>query len=103
MNNKMIVEIADYYGLDAQSNQAIEEMAELIQALNKLRRAKGVGQATVRTTPIAIKQVIEEIADVEVMLDQLKHLLEIDPAVLESAKRYKLERTLSRIYSAEEG
>ena len=34
------IKIAQYYGYDAQSNQLIEECAELIQAVNKYRRAK---------------------------------------------------------------
>ena len=38
--------IADYYGFDKQSNQAIEECGELIQALAKLNRTKGDGYDT---------------------------------------------------------
>ena len=32
--------VADYYGYEAQSNQLVEECAELIQAVNKYRRAR---------------------------------------------------------------
>ena len=36
--DKLNLEIADYYGYEAQSNQLIEECAELIQAINKHKR-----------------------------------------------------------------
>lgn len=37
-----------YYGYEAQSNQLVEECAELIQAVNKYRRARGRGQDLAR-------------------------------------------------------
>ena len=36
--------IAEHYGYEAQSRQCIEEMAELMQAINKLWRSIGHGQ-----------------------------------------------------------
>lgn len=50
------------YGLEPQVDMAIEEMAELIKALLKLRRDKSSGDYNVR----------EEIVDVQITLDQLK-------------------------------
>ena len=50
--------IADYYGKEHQTIKAIEELAELIQAL-----AKG-----------DIENIKEEIADVRVMLEQIEYL-----------------------------
>ena len=42
---EMNLEIAKYYGYEAQSNQLVEECAELIQAVNKYRRVEtGLGQ-----------------------------------------------------------
>lgn len=41
----MNLETAKYYGYEAQSNQLVEECAELIQAVNKYRRVEtGLGQ-----------------------------------------------------------
>lgn len=42
---EMNLETAKYYGYEAQSNQLVEECAELIQAVNKYRRVEtGLGQ-----------------------------------------------------------
>ena len=84
--------VADYYGLDAQINQSMEEMAELIQALNKFRRSNG-------TKPLILNDVIEEIADVEIMLDQLKYLLHISQKRVDGVKDYKVNRAILRIDS----
>lgn len=37
---EMNLETAKYYGYEAQSNQLVEECAELIQAVNKYRRVE---------------------------------------------------------------
>ena len=55
-------QIAEHYGLDEQLNMLQEECAELIQAVNKYKRT--------RTTAI-----VEEMADVYVMLAQITYLL----------------------------
>ena len=38
--SEMNLETAKYYGYEAQSNQLVEECAELIQAVNKYRRVQ---------------------------------------------------------------
>ena len=93
---KKCLEIARYYGFDAQTNQLIEECAELIQAINKYKRKYIGGQPLVRTVS-ARDQVVEEIADVEVMLCQIKYLLKIPENQVEEVERNKIERTISRI------
>lgn len=57
-----LVKIADHYGLDPQLDMLQEECAELIQAVNKYKRT--------RTTAI-----VEEMADVYIMLYQITYLL----------------------------
>lgn len=84
----MCIEIADRYGYPAQSNQLIEECAELIQAINKYRRYGNTE---------SLKNYIEEIADVEIMLEQIKHLLNVKDDEIEGVKLYKLKRTLSNM------
>lgn len=86
-----LVKIADHYGYAPQKDMAIEEMAELIKALNKYSRAK-----TDDDMDLALNNVIEEIADVEIMLEQLKWLLSCQIAV-EYAKNMKIARQLERI------
>lgn len=88
--------IADHYGIDFQCNQLIEECAELIQAINKYKRKNIGGQPLVRAVSVR-DQLIEEIADVEVMLCQIKHLLRIPEYQVEEVARNKIERTISRI------
>jgi NTP pyrophosphatase (non-canonical NTP hydrolase) len=57
-------EILDKFGIESQLNQATEELAELIVAINKYRRYQH------------LDQVIEEMIDVEIMLEQLKFYVE---------------------------
>ena len=88
--------IADHYGYEPQSRQLIEEMAELTQAINKLWRKKGNVQNTDKTTDECLHNVFEEIADVEIMLEQVKHLLNCHDEV-NFIKRQKINRTLQRM------
>ena len=107
MNNSTyyskIKKIADAYGYDAQSRQCIEEMAELTQAINKMWRAKNNAvNATISTEIMDTiflnnkKNLIEEIADVQIMLWQMEYLLNADVTpIIEQ----KLDRQLERIES----
>ena len=87
--SEMNLETAKYYGYEAQSNQLVEECAELIQAVNKYRRVEtGLGQPVAEDKKaIARDNLVEEIADVELMLEQVKYLLQIRGA--SSATGYK--------------
>jgi len=84
--------VADKFGYPAQSSQLMEECAELIQAVNKYKRAK-----TAEETHTALQHYAEEIADVEVMLEQIKYLLDIKESDLDDIKQFKLHRVLNRI------
>lgn len=88
---------AEHYGYEAQSNQLVEECAELIQAVSKYRRARGTGQETLLKEQVAFDNLIEEIADVEIMLEQIKHLLKIPEEDLLAYKQFKINRTKERI------
>lgn len=74
------------YGMQAQIDVAIEEMAELTKALLKTRRVGGG----------SIYNVAEEIADVEIMLEQLKLIFncENELAVYRGAKLARLKDRL---------
>jgi len=90
------------YGIDLQLNMAIEEMAELTQALSKLIRYRNTASASVEgmkkgeSQYLVGKNIIEEVADVEIMLEQIKHIFVIDSEV-KSIKNKKLERLVERI------
>lgn len=104
MNFEDIKKIADTYGYDSQSRMLIEEMAELTKAINKAWRVFNYCKAdTVEDLKVgamamqeSIRNLIEEIADVEIMLEQIKYLLDCVYAV-EEVKEQKIARQLERI------
>lgn len=77
--------IFEHYGIVEQRKQLIQECAELITALTKLDR----------------QNIIEEMADVQVMLDQFSINLPGVGKEIEQIKRQKVERQLKRIESEE--
>lgn len=105
MNNSTyypkIQKIADTYSYDEQSRQCIEEMAELTQAINKFwRKDLKCGQLTTLEVPIGSPQelsIVEEIADVEICLAQMKYLLAIREEDINKVIKQKLDRQLERI------
>ena len=84
--------IADHYGLENQLRQLAEECSELAVEANHSARK---GSTTVR--------LIEEIADVEIMLDQVRYLAGIQESDILETKFYKLERQMKRILREIEG
>lgn len=102
--------IADHYGYLPQSRQLIEEMAELTVALNKLWRHEQFAEKSIAFSDFCIKQTLNEkktkclqnvhseIADVEIMLEQIKYLLSCHNEV-EQVKEQKIARQIQRIKS----
>ena len=81
--------IADHYGIEKQLHQLAEECSELaVEASHSAR--KGV---TVK--------IIEEMADVEIMVEQIIYLAKIDRKDIEECIQYKLERQMKRIREEE--
>jgi NTP pyrophosphatase (non-canonical NTP hydrolase) len=98
--DKRLQQIAESYGYDAQSRQCIEEMAELTQAINKFwRKDLDSGEKIFFKVPVNSQQkenIVEEIADVEICLEQIKYLLDCSEQV-EKSKEMKIKRQLKRI------
>lgn len=96
-------EAGKYYGYEAQSSQLIEESAELIQAINKYRRASiSLGMPVDESKKErALDNLKEEIVDVEIMLEQIKYLLGLSNEELAAIKVYKVNRTMERISARE--
>ena len=92
-------ETAKHYGYEAQSNQLVEECAELIQAVNKFRRSGAIAGKPIvdYESLVALENLIEEIADVEIMLEQIKYLLQIPEDELDAVKLFKVNRTRERM------
>ncbi len=77
--------IADHYGIKKQLRQLAEECSELaVEASHSERKGLTVG-------------IIEEIADVLIMMEQVIYLAKIDKCDIEDCINYKLERQMKRI------
>ncbi len=104
IDNCRIEKIADKYGYQMQSRQLIEEMAELTQAINKLWRfEQGEVKPQLVWKERELRQnIIEEIADVEICLRQIRYLTrewtkeKFFPTVSYAIKE-KLRRTIKRM------
>jgi len=72
------------WGIDAQIGQAIEECAELIVALQKHINRTSVLEGN--------ESILDEMADVEIMLAQIRIALDIGDATLRDRIGYKLKR-----------
>ena len=92
MNDFKIRQIVDFFGDEPQIRQAMEECAELIVALNKYLRYKDNPKEYLSSK----KSVIEEMADVYVMLRQLEYIFE-ESGEIENISDYKIDRTLKII------
>lgn len=95
-----IKKIAEHYGIENQSIQLMEEMAELTIALNKYRRSSKIEHQTISESideQFIVEQIKEEIVDVEIVLSQLKYLFNCSDDDLVIWKEHKIERQLERI------
>lgn len=92
--NDGIQEIADYYGFDNQLDQLVEECAELIKEVQKYKRAKKCRNEKAAAT--AMRNMMDERVDVEVMLKQMRHLSN-DDVEMDLHTNKKIKRQLKRI------
>lgn len=76
----------DECGLEAQLNQAIEEMAELTVAIRHYCRGRE-----------SLKSVAEEMVDVQIMMGQIQSVVELVGVDLQPIRAAKLERLRGRI------
>ena len=83
-------------GEENQMRQTQEELAELIVAINKYERATKDKEDPLWIN-CARKEVIEEIADVLIMLDAVKKILDIQDEEIERFRTSKLNRLLDRL------
>jgi len=81
---KIMQQALDQWGLDAQVGQTVEECAELIVALQKHVNRTPLHQNT--------ENILDEIADVEMMLAQMRLVLGIDDETLRKRIEFKFNR-----------
>lgn len=91
--DERLIRIADHYGLNSQLNILQEECAELIQAVSKYQRHDKFNSIIYENDK---KHLAEEIADVEVMINQIKYMMNL-AAVVDSWKEKKICRQLERM------
>lgn len=83
------------YGMSSQVDVAIEEMSELTKALLKYRRAKGIELSSARDG------IIDELADVRIMLRQMELIFQCEDEV-ERRIDFKVQRQVARLEKWEE-
>jgi predicted small metal-binding protein len=95
LEKRMYKDAVNKWGVEAQVNMCMEECAELIVACNKYLRAK-----TVEEIDEAIVNFAEEVADVEIMISQMKEIIN-NNKTFKDAKIKKLKRAYKRLYGKE--
>ena len=93
--NLVMLKAVETYGDNSQIDMAVEEMSELIKALMKSRRNDVDIQKK-------LHNIIEEIADVEIMLEQLKLIFNCF-GLVEREKDYKINRLAERLERLKDG
>lgn len=82
--NEILEAAVEKWGIESQMFMAIEEMAELTKALSKYYRKPASNES---------KNILEEIADVRIMMDQMIIIFERDyHDSVENIETVKLER-----------
>ena len=89
IEDERIKTIADHYGITKQMRQLAEESSELaVEASHSARKGTTV-------------KIIEEMADVEIMIEQIIYLAKIDRKDIEECIQYKLDRQMKRLMEEE--
>lgn len=94
MNILILKRAIETFGKDAQIEMAVEEMAELIFAIQKLKRAGSWSDAN------TFAQLTEEMADVKIMLQQLEMIFG-NQHMVDQFVDMKIERLNERINKAQ--
>lgn len=106
MNNEAIKKIAENNGFEKVSRQLMEECSKMTVEISEYRRAKwkmenAKGELEKQRygyiSCVKKGNVIEEIADVTIMLEQIKYLLSISDTDIDQIIEQKLNRQLERI------
>ena len=99
---EQLKEIIDHYGIDKQLKYIHSEYFELDEAIINMQNKKREmeGQTPEIVEPILEEyryHIAEEIADVEIMLNQFKEYYGITDEQIEDVMKFKIDRQLERI------
>ena len=78
-----------YHGIEQETTIAMEECSELIQAISKCKRYGCINKYR--------ENLIEEMADVLIMIDELKMIYQISDIDISDIRQYKMDRQSYRI------
>ena len=91
--------VIGFYGKDMQCIVAAEECAELIQAVTKmLRLKKAISETTVDEYNLAYSNLVEEMADVLIILEQLQMIFKISDHEIQRVVEEKCARQEVRMH-----
>lgn len=96
-----LLEIINHYGLMKQLKYFQSEVFELNEAIIKKEIDYGSSDTTISMDKDNLKHIAEEIADVQVMLDQFQHYYGIEDKEIQEIMKYKINRQLERIEKGE--
>ena len=89
-------EVIGFYGHERQSMIHCEELAELIQAISKMRRAKASG----KDSGGAYENLVEELADCMICMEQVMEMYGISEREIQWVVERKCARQEERMYDA---
>lgn len=95
--------IAKHYGIEDRSILLIEELSELTKAVTKWNRVKQESLSVKIDEATARDNIVEEMADVLIMIKQVQMLLGIDDLEIETVRTTKIARTMELIGGQENG
>ena len=97
---KELLEIIEHFGVENQQRKLQEEVFELNEAITTHELKKSVECEIPLTEIVGTKErITEEIADIEVILLEIKELYHIDGNEILKTMKNKIKRTLDRIES----
>lgn len=93
---KLLIQSIEKHGKELQIELIVEECAELIKAIQKMKR---VPVDATRTAALYHYDVCDEIADVKIMIDQAMLMFDIE--IINERINFKLNRLNNRLNSKE--
>lgn len=105
INQKYVKRIINVFGQEAQKNKAVEELIELAELIIKDNNGRVDYDPNLNIEKfrkaLLIDQIAEEMADVYIMLDQIKEIYGINNEEVESNVAVKLERIMKYVRNSE--
>lgn len=93
-----LLEIIEHYGISHQLRKFNEEAYELIEAVRDFQEEYAiVGYDIEKVNKYFLDNILEEFADVCVVLEQLKAYYDLDNKKIIETMKYKIERQKKRI------